>query len=305
MSSVLREKTPPGYPPIDYIEWQSAMRDRLQHWYGQVYQENQPTEEGVGNVVVPSRFELTFQRALVFLYRPSTNIPSPSRQAMMELGSSSAKVITLYKQFYNENKIYLYWQAIDNLFDAGTALLYSFANSDLVREVCTLRELENLINSTLNLLWGSVEHFPAFKGKRDAFELLASKTLADLGSQNFTTNVLNLSTSVHRGERSPSSSLQKSMGDRHAATDNSLNFNFSTPSIGTELLDPALANETMDSLSELTAGHREGLHGHAPGHSVNNIPGLYLGPSVSEQPVEWEISDDANQMPALAWCDWE
>lgn len=155
------------------------MHQRLRQWFTDFHAEHYPGTDVRGAKVTPSRFELTFQRALVFLYRPSPRIPQPSATAMTELASASARVITLYTQFYHEKNIYLFWQAVENIFDAGTALAYSYVEVEAVRSLFTLQEFEGFIHAASNVLWGLVEHFPAFKEKRDAFDVLTAKTLAD------------------------------------------------------------------------------------------------------------------------------
>jgi hypothetical protein len=54
----------------------------------------------------------------------------------------------------------------------------------IMRDCLTFRSLESLVHTCSSVLWGMVEHFPAFEGKRDAFDMIASKTLADLATNN-------------------------------------------------------------------------------------------------------------------------
>lgn len=96
------------------------------------------------------------------------------------------EVNQLYKRFFRENKVRFYWHAVENVFNAGTSLIYAYAHSAAVREQYSHQSLDAAIHSTSSVLWAMVEHFPAFKGRRDAFEVIASKTLADFGEHNAT-----------------------------------------------------------------------------------------------------------------------
>ncbi|KEF57357.1 uncharacterized protein A1O9_05274 [Exophiala aquamarina CBS 119918] len=93
-------------------------------------------------------------------------------------------MIKLYRQFFRDHRLTIYWQAVENLSSAGTALMSSYVTSSRVREQLDLRSLESLVNTCSSVLWGMVEHFPDFKGKRDAFDINASKVLADLAQSN-------------------------------------------------------------------------------------------------------------------------
>ena len=182
MHTVLNEGLPFNLGSIDYSQWQSSMFDRLQRWYNDVLQETDPSETGKSNIAPPEVLELSFHRAVVFLYRPSSMIPSPSSEALQVLAESAMSVIKLYKRFYRENKLRLFWQAVKTLFDAATALMYCYVHSVHVREWLPLRTLESHINSSSNILWGMVERYPALKGKRDAFDDIAATFFSDVNN---------------------------------------------------------------------------------------------------------------------------
>jgi len=101
----------------------------------------------------------------------------------MAMTQAAINVIQLYRRFFRERVLTIYWQAVENLFSAGTALMFGFVRSPSVRETMTFRMLETLVHTCSSVLWGMVEHFPAFQGKRDAFDMAASKTLSDLSSR--------------------------------------------------------------------------------------------------------------------------
>ncbi|GAM85964.1 hypothetical protein ANO11243_039740 [Dothideomycetidae sp. 11243] len=213
MHTILREKTPTAYPTIDYYQWQKSMHERLQHWYEQVSQ----VVDVPDDFEMPTRFELTFQRALLYLYRPSPMLPDPSDRAMIELEECSVRVIILYKEYFRGNRIHLFWQAADNIFDAGTALLFAYANSEGVRHGLEFNELANLILSASNLLWALVERFPALTGKRDAFEVIASSAMSELGSKGIASSH-NVSEAVRAGATVITDTIDSSLSDVRPGT---------------------------------------------------------------------------------------
>lgn len=155
------------------------MRDRIDSWY-----------EGIPPIgklnsrdrIVIETFELTYHTALFYLYRPSTNNTTPSGQEWVAMTEAATNMIRLYRQFFLQQKLTIYWQAVENLSSAGAALMSAYAASPEVREHITSRSLESAIHMCSSVLWGMVERFPAFQGKRDAFDAAASVFLTDLGT---------------------------------------------------------------------------------------------------------------------------
>ena len=177
MQVVLHEKQCPAYPAMDLGAWQQSMHHRIQDWYDGIPHNSSLAEY---EKRMMEHFELTFHWALFYLYHPSLNIPIPSESALVTITDTATQMIQLYRRFFCEQRLTLYWQAVENLSSAGTALMYAYVNSTVVQERLTFRSLESLIHTCSSVLWGMVEHFPAFKGKRDAFDIMATKVLPDL-----------------------------------------------------------------------------------------------------------------------------
>lgn len=191
MQTILYERQYPAYHPLDLCQWQQYMHGRIQEWYDTI-----PRINTVTNYIRRDleNFELTYHRALLYLYHPSLSIPNPPESALVAIMEAATRMIQLYRQFFCEHRLTIYWQAVENLSSAGTALIFSYVNSSEVQKSLNLRSLETLVHTCSSVLWGMVEHFPAFKGKRDVFDLIASKTLADLAAN---------STLADREEHSP------------------------------------------------------------------------------------------------------
>jgi hypothetical protein len=182
--SVLYERQP-AYATVDIEHWQEHMHERITRWYSETPVGENVTEheeKELGN------FELSFQRILLFLYSPSPNILAPSESALSAINDSATRMIQLYRHLFPEYRLSIYWQAIECLSAAGIALMFSYVKSSVVREKMTLRTLESLVHACSSVLWGMVEHFPAFKWKRDAFDVLSSEILTDIAQSAHTTN---------------------------------------------------------------------------------------------------------------------
>lgn len=157
------------------------MRDRIDEWFTTTPCSDTLCSVGKGLV---QTLELTYHAALQYLFRPSLNIPSPSGPQLLAMSQSAIKMIHLYRRFFDERKITIYWQGVENLSSAGTSLMFGYVQSPEVREHVTFHTLETLVHTCSSVLWGMVERFPAFQNKRDAFDMVASEILADLRSGN-------------------------------------------------------------------------------------------------------------------------
>jgi hypothetical protein len=201
MQTVLYEQISPAYPPMDYIKWQTNMHERIQQWYDNNPRMSMPHHFEQNNVARSDTWELTLHRALLFLYRPSPRIEYPSDKGLLVLAESSSRVIQLFRRFFREDRLTLFWQAVENLVSAGTALMFSYVNSVQVQDRFSLRSLEADLNTCSSLLWAMVERFPALKGTRDAFDTVVSTTLADLHHDVTSTAELGENISISKARR--------------------------------------------------------------------------------------------------------
>lgn len=175
--SILYEKPPLGYFALDYGIWQRNMHARILRWHS-----NHPNPNGqaASNIAPPEVLNLAYHQALIALYRPSPSIPEPGEPGLVILANAAIEFIEIYRRLHRENKLRLFWQAVHNLFASGTALLYCYAHSLLVREQITLRKLEASVHACSAAMWAMVERFPSAKGKRDAFDSIATAALDSL-----------------------------------------------------------------------------------------------------------------------------
>ncbi|VUC21236.1 unnamed protein product [Clonostachys rosea] len=181
MREVLNEKPPPPYRPVNVGEWQQRMRDRINMWL-----ETTPRRDRLNarDRTVTETFELTYHAALVYLYCPSPNNPEPSGSQLVAMTQSAIRIIQLYRKFFLEKKLTIYWQAVNCLYSAGTALMYGYVTSAELREFIGFRSFESTLHACSSVLWGMVERFPTFQFKRDAFDVAVSAVLADLNESS-------------------------------------------------------------------------------------------------------------------------
>lgn len=184
MQTVLYQQPPPGYAPIDLDQWQQRMAAKIKTWYAEVpwAPAFQPNEKRI-----IENFDLTYYRALFYLYHPAPNQPVLSDDSWLHVTDAATNMIKLYRRFFDERRLTIYWQAVEGLSTAGSALLTGFTESPAVRAQLTLQSLRDLIQTCSSVLWAMVEHFPAFKPKRDTFDQFSSKILAGLSSGDTST----------------------------------------------------------------------------------------------------------------------
>jgi hypothetical protein len=179
MQVMLYQKTPLGYEPIDLLQWRESMHRQIQTWYDSIPRAAFPSGQ---EKRVVENFDLTYHRALLYLYHPSPNIPAQDNTAALSLSQAAMHTIQLYRTFFDERRLTIYWQAVENLSFAGLALLYSYSCSVEVRDRIQVNDLQNLVHTSSSVLWGMVEHFPAFRNKRDLFDSVSSTILAELAA---------------------------------------------------------------------------------------------------------------------------
>ncbi|KAJ3539420.1 hypothetical protein NM208_g5502 [Fusarium decemcellulare] len=172
---MLWERAPPC-SQIDIGEWQRQMRERIDNWYSDT-----PFSSSLGSFEkgVLETLEVTHSTALFHLYRQSPNTPTPSGEQAVAMAQAAIKMIQLYQRFFRRHMLTIYWRSIENIFSAGTALMLGYTQLPEVRDTITFHFLESLIHTCSSLLWGMVERFPSFQGKRDAFDIAASKLMEE------------------------------------------------------------------------------------------------------------------------------
>lgn len=177
--TVLHEKPTPRHGPVNLEQWKHQMSERINRWY-----ENIPVGEtfNIRDKIVIETFELTYHTALFSLYLPSPNNPTPSGSQWVAMTQSAFKIIQLNRKFFLEKKLTIYWQAVELVSSAGTALMLGYATSPQLREYIGFRSFESTLHMCSSILWGMVERFPAFQGKRDAFDVAMSSVLEDLNT---------------------------------------------------------------------------------------------------------------------------
>ncbi|CAJ0546755.1 Ff.00g013820.m01.CDS01 [Fusarium sp. VM40] len=177
---VMLWEAPVPYKQINLSDWQTTMHQRIDQWYN-----NSPRGDNMTSferrVVVG--FETKRNTALFNLYRPSPNNPTPSEEQALAMTEVASNMIRIYQNHFRKKHLSIYWQSIENVFNAGTALMVAYSRSLGVREMMTLDSLESLVHSCSSLLWGMVERFPSYQDKRDTFDTTATKVLEGLKAE--------------------------------------------------------------------------------------------------------------------------
>jgi hypothetical protein len=177
MQSLLRQTTPPGHNSVDLMDWRVTMHQRIQRWYDEIPRLSAPADY---ERKIIENFDLTYYRALLYLYQPHSRLMGNDEDAYLVVPDAVDHIVALYRKFFDEKRLTIYWQAIENLSAAGLALLHSYTRSLLVRERVPRRLLQTRIQMCSSLLWAMVEHFPSFRSKRDDFDETAGRILSTI-----------------------------------------------------------------------------------------------------------------------------
>ncbi|KAF5011879.1 hypothetical protein FDECE_2012 [Fusarium decemcellulare] len=291
--TVLGEKSSPYFNDvaIDETQWQQQMRQRIDSWY-----RGGPAIEDLASLEkdVVETFKVTYNTALFHLYRPSIRIPHPSGEQLVEMAHAATNMIQLYRRLFCERKLTIYWQAVENVSSAGTAIMYAYVQSPEVRSYVDFRSLESLVHTCSSVLWGMVEHFPAYRGKRDAFDMTANEVLVELGAGTGTisshadgTTILDLTSPVTAenmaSERTVSRSDQVSSAQSPSLSSQAPSIiNLESPREGhrTEFSTLGSTDDGVDMWPQLTP------------LSLEDFDNLFSG---------WDVTSDANAPSNMMW----
>ncbi|KAH6954441.1 fungal-specific transcription factor domain-containing protein [Fusarium avenaceum] len=258
-------EAPVPFTQVNLSEWQTIMHQRIDQWY-----DNSPRGDNMTSfeIRVVVGFETKRNTALFNLYRPSPNNPTPSEEQALAMTDVASNMIHIYQNHFRNKHLSIYWQSIENVFNAGTALMVAYSRSPGVREIMTLTSLESLVHTCSSLLWGMVERFPSYQDKRDTFDATATKVLEGLKAE----------TLINKGTFIPGASQHE------GALTSSLSAQTHT---GSEMPLPAAIAEEQSWLQFLTPGEFDFCHNQEPGafHDME-VWGLYgdctlLGQDVS------------------------
>ncbi|KPI38970.1 Positive regulator of purine utilization [Cyphellophora attinorum] len=177
MQTVLHQQAPLGYAPIDIERWQHDAQHRIMEWYKDLPRTStfDPNERRI-----IENFDLTYHRAMLYLYQPSPNWLNPTEAAWLKILDAAENMVRLYRKFFEEKRFTIYWQAVEGLSAAGTALLNAYSRSSSVKERITLSVLRELVQTCSNVLWGMVSLFPSFKARRESFDEYVAAKLQEL-----------------------------------------------------------------------------------------------------------------------------
>lgn len=203
-------EAPVPFTQSNISEWQTIMHQRIDQWYN-----NSPPGDKMTSferrVVVG--FETKRNTALFNLYRPSPNNPTPSEEQALAMTEVASNMIHIYQNHFRKKHLSIYWQSIENVFNAGTSLMVAYSRSAGVREMMTLESLESLVHNCSSLLWGMVERFPSYQDKRDNFDTMAAKLLEGLKTETLiNAGTLIPGVSQHEGALTSSVSAQTHTG---------------------------------------------------------------------------------------------
>ena len=157
-------------PRDDTDPWFVAMAEKLENWRRSVPQ----NDEGSGLSEV--WFEGRLNTMLVFLYRPSPQIPKPSAKAAEICYKASVYNITMQKTQIDTKSIDLTWIFTQSLFMALNAVLWALSYQE-IREEHPLKEVERHLTTARDGISLASERWPGVESALELYEYLIEACL--------------------------------------------------------------------------------------------------------------------------------
>ncbi|KAF2799762.1 hypothetical protein K505DRAFT_230317 [Melanomma pulvis-pyrius CBS 109.77] len=171
-----------AYPRANYAEWMRDIQPRLQEWRSTI---PSPSDAHPSSIFASQAYwDVTYNNALLLLYRPNPIVSHPSPEALCISFDASSKIISGIKVLHRQRKIDIMWKWVHHLFMAGLTVIYGLWHSKEVRELSSVKDSIATVQSCSSTLSAFSERWFGAAGCRDAFELLSSATIEWLITTN-------------------------------------------------------------------------------------------------------------------------
>lgn len=156
-------------PTSDEDPWFAKMNDKIDEWI----QTRPVYDEGSG---VSEIFEGRSRHLIVFLYRPSPQIPEPSPNAARRCYDSSAYIIKLQKYQIEARLVEYTWILTQTMFMALNTILWTLSYPE-IRQEHSLDETRQLCQAALEGIELTADRWPGVVSARQLYASLISACL--------------------------------------------------------------------------------------------------------------------------------
>lgn len=259
-------------PVTDQDPWFADINQRIDEWVA-----NCPhTDEGSG--LSPAWFTGRKNTMIVFLYRPSPQIPNPSLDAALKSYDASVYNIHLQKKQVEARLIDITWIFTQSINMALNTVLWSISYS-AVRQQHPIEEVKGHIEAALTAIGMCADRWPGVRSAVQLYENLIQSCLKAYDSDRLGESPLSdtlspindISSSVSQVAHSPSSATSVSAYGTNSPT--------SHPALptGSQNFKPG---DDIKAMSSMGLSPSNGLNTmHSQPHSASNMPLYTTAPS--------------------------
>ncbi|RDW94103.1 putative C6 transcription factor [Aspergillus mulundensis] len=157
-------------PVDDHDPWFSQMLSKLNQWV-----ESCPTHDG-GSGLSGKWFNGRLHTMIIFMYRPSPQIPEPSVYAAQQCYESAVSNIFMHLDQINTGSVDLTWIFTQSLFMALNTLLWTLSYPEIRREH-PLKEVEKNLEVALEGILKASDRWPGVRSAGMLYETLIAACL--------------------------------------------------------------------------------------------------------------------------------
>lgn len=197
IKTTLYRLSKPSSPwPRNLLSTQREIRNELEQWVSEVPSVilNAPAELKLRLTI---KLKIQYHGALCLLYQPSQAFIQPSDQALKLCYENAAERLRLYETSYESGNLVFSWRTVQDLFLAGSTVMYCVWISKAVRDIVTLPALASICRRCSSLLGAGGEWWPMIQKSRLSLERLASHTIEMFVAKSRSVSpLLNMSTAT-------------------------------------------------------------------------------------------------------------
>ncbi|KAL8661134.1 MAG: hypothetical protein Q9202_005849 [Teloschistes flavicans] len=157
-------------PVNDKDPWFCLMKQKLDHWL-----DFRPREDG-GSGLDQVWFKGRYNTMIVFLYRPSPQVPNPSLDAARACFEASTYNVRMHRNQVATKSVDLSWIWTQSLFMALNTILWAISFPD-IRQEHTKLAVENHIMQAQECIAAASERWPGVEAAMELYESLISACL--------------------------------------------------------------------------------------------------------------------------------
>lgn len=161
-------------PRPSWDMWLQNMQPRMQEWYATIPDPSKAHPQSI--FAFGSYWDVIYYNAVLALYRPHSNTPYQSNDALLISFEAASKIIAGLKVLQREGRVEMLWKSVHHLFMAGLVIIYGLWVSKEVRDRTPVTQSILTLQTCASTLSAMSETFKGAAGCRDAFESLSTAT---------------------------------------------------------------------------------------------------------------------------------